>query len=69
MTTAHSTGEQTADVVASKPAPDSGAVRDAARRRYACERLAPLSSEFSVDAPAECVEARSRVRRNPELYT
>jgi nucleotide-binding universal stress UspA family protein len=100
MTTAHPTGEQTADmfeevvvavgeddscrdavalgkelvsahgrltlvhvlVVASKPAPDSGAVGDAARRRYACECLAALAREFSVSAQAECVEARS-VRR------
>ncbi len=46
-------------VVASKPAPDSGAVGDAARSRYACERLAALASEFSVAAQAQCVEARS----------
>ena len=49
-------------VVASKPAPDSGAVGDAARRRYACDRLAALAAEFSVGAQPACVEARS-VRR------
>jgi nucleotide-binding universal stress UspA family protein len=49
-------------VVASKPAPDSGAVGDAAKRRYACERLTALARESSVSAQVECVEARS-VRR------
>ena len=49
-------------VVASKPAPDSGAVGYAARRRYACDRLAALAAEFSVGAQPACVEARS-VRR------
>ncbi|MBV8219872.1 MAG: universal stress protein [Solirubrobacterales bacterium] len=49
-------------VAASNPAPDSGAVGDAAKRRYACERLAELAGEFSVAAQVSCVEGRS-VRR------
>ncbi len=49
-------------VVAPKPAPDSGAVGDAAKRRYALERLTTLAAEFSVRAQVSCVEARS-VRR------
>jgi nucleotide-binding universal stress UspA family protein len=49
-------------VVASKPAPDSGAVGDAAKRRSACELLTALADEFSVDARVSCIEARS-VRR------
>jgi hypothetical protein len=35
-------------VVSSKPAPDSGAVGDAAKRRYASERLTALAGAFSV---------------------
>ena len=54
-------------VVASKPAPDSGAVGDAAKRRYACELLTALSDEFSVDARVSCIEARS-VRRGLHEY-
>jgi nucleotide-binding universal stress UspA family protein len=49
-------------VVAPKPAPDSGAVGDAAKRRAALERLTVLAAEFAVDAQVTCVEARS-VRR------
>jgi nucleotide-binding universal stress UspA family protein len=49
-------------VVTSKPAPDSGAVGDAAKRRDACERLSVLAGEFAVPAEVSCVEARS-VRR------
>jgi len=49
-------------VVTSKPAPDSGAAGDAAKRRSACERLATLAGEFSLGAQVSCVEARS-VRR------
>lgn len=47
-------------VVANKPAPDS--VGDAAKCRYALERLTALRAEFSLDAEVSCVEARS-VRR------
>ena len=43
-------------VVTSKPAPDSGAAGDAAKRRYACERLTALAGEFSPDAQVSCVE-------------
>jgi len=49
-------------VVAPKPAPDSGAVGDAAKRRYARERLSALAADFSVDAQVSSVEASS-VRR------
>jgi nucleotide-binding universal stress UspA family protein len=49
-------------VVASKPAPDSGAVGDAAKRRHALERLTALAAELELDAQVACVEARS-VRR------
>ncbi|HET7379785.1 MAG TPA: universal stress protein [Gaiellales bacterium] len=49
-------------VVASKPAPDSGAVGDAAKRQYACERLQKLAGGRSVAAQVSCVDARS-VRR------
>ena len=45
-----------AHVLASKPAPDSGAAGDAAKRRYACERLTALAGEFSPDAQVSCVE-------------
>jgi nucleotide-binding universal stress UspA family protein len=54
-------------VVASKPAPDSGAAGDAARRRHACERLTALSSEFSAAAQVSWVEARS-VRRGLHAF-
>jgi nucleotide-binding universal stress UspA family protein len=46
-------------VVASKPAPDSGAVGDAGRRRYALGRLAALADELSVGAQVACVDAKS----------
>jgi nucleotide-binding universal stress UspA family protein len=49
-------------VVPSKPAPDSGAVGDAAKRRYVLERLTAMATEFGVDAQETWVEARS-VRR------
>jgi nucleotide-binding universal stress UspA family protein len=49
-------------VVANKPAPDSGSVGDAAKCRYALERLTALRAEFLVDAEVSCIEARS-VRR------
>lgn len=42
-----------------KPAPDSGAVGAAAKRRYARERLAALADEFQIDARVSWVEARS----------
>jgi nucleotide-binding universal stress UspA family protein len=46
-------------VVRSKLAPDSGAVRYAARRRYALERLAALRDESQLNAEVVCEEARS----------
>jgi nucleotide-binding universal stress UspA family protein len=46
-------------VVPSKPAADSGAVGDAAKRRYVLERLTALATEFGVDAQESWVEARS----------
>lgn len=46
-------------VVASKPAPDSGAVTDAEKRRRALKRLDEARDEWSVDAQTLCVEARS----------
>lgn len=46
-------------VVASKPAPDSGAVGDAAKRRCARERLTTLAEEFSVGAQVACIDACS----------
>lgn len=46
-------------VVAPKPAPDSGAVGDAAKRRMAREQLTALAAEFVVDAQVSSVEARS----------
>ena len=49
-------------VVAVKPAPDSGSVGDAAKCRYAVERLTALAGEFAIAAEVSCVEARS-VRR------
>lgn len=49
-------------VVASKPAPDSGAAGDAAKRRHALERLTALAGELGITALVSCVEARS-VRR------
>ena len=48
--------------VASKPAQDSGSFGDAAKRRYALERLNALADEFSVEAQVLFVEAPS-VRR------
>jgi len=56
-----------AHVVASKPAPDSGAAGDAAERRAACERLTALAAEFSLRAQVSCVEARS-VRRGLHAF-
>lgn len=50
------------DLVASKPAPDSGAARDADKRRHALERLAALAAEVPHGAELACTEARS-VRR------
>jgi nucleotide-binding universal stress UspA family protein len=49
-------------VVAPKPAPDSGSVGDAAKSRYALERLTALAAELSVDARLWCEQAQS-VRR------
>ena len=49
-------------VVAPKPAPDSGAAGAAARRRGALERLAALRDESPLDAELVCSEARD-VRR------
>jgi nucleotide-binding universal stress UspA family protein len=49
-------------VVTSRPAPDSGAVRDAEHCRYALARLTALRAESAIEAEASCVEARS-VRR------
>jgi len=49
-------------VVPDKPAPDSAASRQAAKRRYALERLTALAAEFAIDAQVSCVEAAS-VRR------
>ncbi|MBV8940666.1 MAG: universal stress protein [Solirubrobacterales bacterium] len=54
-------------VVTSKPAPDSGAVGEAAKRRYERQRLAALAGEFEIDARAAWVEARS-VRRGLHQY-
>jgi nucleotide-binding universal stress UspA family protein len=54
-------------VVTGKPAPDSGAVGAAAKRRYARERLAALADEFQIDARGAWVEARS-VRRGLHDY-
>jgi nucleotide-binding universal stress UspA family protein len=45
-------------VVAPKPAPDSGAAGFAARRRDALERLAALRDELQLDAELVCDEAR-----------
>ena len=49
-------------VVAPRPAPDSGAAGAEARRRDALERLAALRDESQLDAEMVCVEAPS-VRR------
>ena len=49
-------------LVAPKPAPDSGAAGAAARRRDALERLEGLRDESQLDAEVVCGEARS-VRR------
>jgi nucleotide-binding universal stress UspA family protein len=49
-------------VVAPKPAPDSGAAGFAARRRDALERVAALRDELRLDAEVACVEAPT-VRR------
>jgi nucleotide-binding universal stress UspA family protein len=49
-------------VVAPKPAPDSGAVGSATRRRDPLERLTELRDESQLDAETLCVEAPS-VRR------
>ena len=49
-------------VVAPKPAPDSGAAGSDARRRDALERLAALRDESQLDAEVVCIEAPS-VRR------
>jgi nucleotide-binding universal stress UspA family protein len=54
-------------VVTGKPAPDSGAVGAAAKRRYARERLAALAGEFEIDARVSWVEAGS-VRRGLHDY-
>jgi nucleotide-binding universal stress UspA family protein len=45
-------------VVASRPAPDSGAAGSAAKRRYAIERLAALRDESQLDAEVAHAEAR-----------
>lgn len=45
-------------VVAPKPAPDSGAAGSAARRRDALARLAALRDESQLDAEVVCDEAR-----------
>ena len=50
------------DVIGARPAPDSGAVRDARVQQFARERLGALRGEFKIAARVECVEARS-VRR------
>lgn len=50
------------EVAQPKPAPDSGAVRDAAVQRFALERLRALAEEANVVAQVSCIEARS-VRR------
>lgn len=49
-------------VVAPRPAPDSGAAGSASRRRDALERLAALRDDSQLDAEVVCVEAPS-VRR------
>jgi nucleotide-binding universal stress UspA family protein len=46
-------------VVATKPAPDSGSARYAATRRYALEQVAALRDESQLDADVVCEEARS----------
>jgi len=50
------------NVVAPKPAPDSGVLGDAARRRYAVEELTALRHEVDVHAEVLTVDAES-VRR------
>jgi nucleotide-binding universal stress UspA family protein len=45
--------------VASKPAPDSGAARDAEKRRLALGRLEALAAELHIDASVSTIEARS----------
>jgi nucleotide-binding universal stress UspA family protein len=50
------------DLITTKPAPDSGSVGDARRRRYALERLTLLAAEFAPAATIACVEARSAKR-------
>lgn len=47
------------NVVARKPAPDSGALADAAMRRYALAELAALRDEVGVQAETSVVDARS----------
>jgi nucleotide-binding universal stress UspA family protein len=49
-------------VVASKPAPDSGSVGDAVKRRHAIEQLTALARELMIGAQVSCVEARSVCR-------
>jgi nucleotide-binding universal stress UspA family protein len=49
-------------VIASKPASDSGAFGDAAKRRIALRRLTALADELGVDGQVACVEARSARR-------
>jgi nucleotide-binding universal stress UspA family protein len=46
-------------VVTGRPAPDSGAVIDAAKRLTALDRLMQLAGEFAIDAEVACIEARS----------
>ena len=45
------------EVISRKPAPDSGAVGDAAKRRSALRRLGELRDEWSIEAEVSCVEA------------
>jgi nucleotide-binding universal stress UspA family protein len=49
-------------VVASRPAPDSGAVTDAAKHRDVLAHLGALAGEFSLDAHLVCVDGQSARR-------
>lgn len=55
------------NVVASRPAPDSGAHRDAEARGYVLARLTALAAEFAMTAQVACVDARS-VRRGLHAF-
>jgi Universal stress protein family len=54
-------------VVAPKPAPDSGAIGDAGRRRYAVEELTARRDEMGVHPEVAAVDAESVRRRLHEL--